>query len=168
MSATRRRATRSSERGRLLPTETVLGILQIVIAATAVGGGATLVLGSLLSFESEAIPPTSYLAGSPFTSYLVPGLVLALVVGGIHLAAFLLLVQRNPWRLLAAAIAGYALVIWIAVQMTIIPFSMLQVAYLAAGLAELGLVLLRLGILRPAAAVIADDAASNEDRRLTA
>ena len=51
--------------------------------------------------------------------------------------------------LLATVVAGYAAVIWIVVQMTIIPFSVLQAIYVALGLGEIGLVLLALGVLRP-------------------
>ena len=49
--------------------------------------------------------------------------------------------------LLMGAAAGYAALIWIFVQMTIIPFSVLQAVYFIAGAVELGLVMLLLGLL---------------------
>jgi hypothetical protein len=120
------------------------------VAATAFAGGIALVMGSLAPDLATVLsPPPDYLEGSPFGSYLVPGLVLALVLGGVHLVAFVLLARRHPRALLAAVVAGYAAVIWIVVQMTIIPFSVLQAVYVAMGLVEIGLVLLALGILRP-------------------
>lgn len=129
---------------------TALMIATGFVAVTAVAGGAALVTGSVAPDLATVLsPPAEYLAGSPFDSYLVPGLVLALVLGGVHLIAFLLLARRRPRALLATVVAGYAAVIWIVVQMTIIPFSVLQAIYVAAGLLEIGLVLLALGVLRP-------------------
>jgi hypothetical protein len=46
-------------------------------------------------------------------------------------------------------VAGVATLIWIFVQTMLIPFSVQQAVYVDAGLAELGLVLLGLGVLRP-------------------
>ena len=72
---------------------------------------------------------------------------LALVLGGLNAIAFVLLLQRRPSALLAAATAGYASIIWIFVQMMVIPFSFLQAVYFIAGAVELGLVMLLLGLL---------------------
>ena len=93
-------------------------------------------------------PPQAYLEGSPFSSYLVPGLLLAIVVGGTQAVAFLLGVTRSDLALLGSATAAMALLIWVFVQMMFIPFSFLQALYFAFGIAETGLVLLALGILR--------------------
>jgi hypothetical protein len=120
------------------------------VAVTALAGGVALVVGSLAPDLATVLsPPAEYLEGSPFGSYLVPGLVLGLVLGGVHVVAFVLLARRHPRALLAAVVAGYAAVIWIVVQMTIIPFSPLQAVYVVMGLVEIGLVLLALGVLRP-------------------
>lgn len=129
---------------------TALMITTGFVTVTAFAGGAALVTGSLAPELATVLsPPADYLEGSPFDSYVVPGLVLALVLGGVHLVAFVLLARRHPRALLATVVAGYAAVIWIVVQMTIIPFSVLQAIYVAAGLLEIGLVLLALGVLRP-------------------
>lgn len=117
------------------------------VAVTAVAGGAALCLGALApSLASVVSPPLTYLEGSPFTSYLVPGLLLAFVLGGIHATAFMMLLRRQRWGLLAGAVAGFTALIWIFVQMVFIPFSFLQVLYFAAGLAEVGLVMVLLGL----------------------
>jgi len=129
-------------------TRTTLLIVEAFVAVTAVAGGLALMLGALMPDLSTIItPPAEYLEGSPFSSYLVPGLVLALVLGGANAIAFVLLMQRRPSALFAAATAGYAALIWIFVQMMIIPFSVLQAVYFMAGAVELGLVLLLLGLL---------------------
>ena len=123
-------------------------VIEAFVAVTAFAGGTALVLGALLpGFASVITPPTEYLEGSPFSSYLVPGLVLALVLGGVNAIAFVLLLRRRPSASFAAAAAGYAALIWIFVQMTVIPFSLLQAVYFIAGAVELGLVMLRLGLL---------------------
>ena len=61
--------------------------------------------------------------------------------------AFILLRRRRPSALLASAAAGFAALIWIFVQMMLIPFSFLQAVYFIAGAVELGLVMLLLGLL---------------------
>lgn len=123
-------------------------VIEAFVAVTAFAGGTALVLGALLpDFSSVITPPTEYLEGSPFSSYLVPGLVLALVLSGVNAIAFVLLLRRRPSASFAAAAAGYAALIWIFVQMTVIPFSLLQAVYFIAGAVELGLVMLRLGLL---------------------
>lgn len=127
--------------------QTGLMMTQAFVAVTAIAGGSVLVVGALLPKMATVFsPPDEYLHGTPFASYLVPGLALAVVVGGLHAAAFILDLTRHSWRILAAATAGFALLIWIFVQMLYIPFSFLQAIYFAAGLAEMGFVMLTLGI----------------------
>jgi hypothetical protein len=123
-------------------------VVQALVGVTAVAGGAALILGTVNPELSTVMtPPAAYLEGSPFSSYLVPGLLLAVVVGGTQAIAFLLGLTRSPLGLPAAAAAAIGLLIWVFVQMVFIPFSFLQAVYFAFGIAEVGLVLLALGIL---------------------
>jgi hypothetical protein len=123
-------------------------VLQALVAVTAIAGGAALILGALdPELATLLTPPTAYLEGSPFSSYLVPGLLLAIVVGGTQAVAFLLGVTRSDLDLLGAAAAAIGLLIWVFVQMMFIPFSFLQALYFGLGIAETGLVLVALGIL---------------------
>lgn len=125
-------------------------IVQGFVALTAFAGGIALIVGSLNpELGGVIVPPQEFLEGSPFRSFVIPGLLLAVILGGVHLVAFLMLVRRQRWAHFAAAAAGSAALIWIFVQMVYIPFSVLQAVYFACGLAELGLVLLGLGVLRP-------------------
>lgn len=124
-------------------------LLTAFVALTALAGGAVLATSALVpDWQTVLSPPVSYLEGSPFDSYLLPGLALGAVLGGVHLVSFVLLLRRSRWAILSMTVAGYAALIWIFVQMIYIPFSFLQAVYIAAGLAELGLVLLALGVLR--------------------
>jgi hypothetical protein len=92
--------------------------------------------------------PLSWLVGSPFGSYLGPGLILLLIVGGTQALAVLLQHRSSPWYPAAAAVAGFGMVIWIVVELIILPgYSVLHTLYLAAGLLQLILVLLGLGVL---------------------
>jgi hypothetical protein len=129
-----------------------LGLLvtTLVVGLTALAGGAALIVGSLeASLATVLSPPVGYLEGSPFDSYLIPGVILGVVLGGVHLAAFVLVWRRHDRWVLAAAIAAFDVLIWIFVQMAFIPFSFLQAFYFAFGLAEAGLVMLALGVLIP-------------------
>lgn len=125
----------------------LLLIVQGFIALTALAGGTALVLGAVVpSLATVLSPPVDYLVGSPFSSYLVPGLLLGLVLGGLHVVAFVMLLRRTRWSLVASAVVAFDTMIWIFVQMIVIPFSFLQAIYFAAGLAEFGLLLLILGL----------------------
>ena len=126
----------------------VLGVLHLVVALTAVAGGLTLVIGTLIGDTSGVlVPAADYLTGSPFPNYLVPGVLLAAVVGGTQaLAGILTLLDRAGWPV-GSAVASFGLAIWVFVQMTIIPFSFLQAVYFAFALGEIGLLLAAYGIL---------------------
>jgi hypothetical protein len=133
----------------------VLLVVQGFVAVTAVAGGVALVLGATIpALHTMLVPPDQYLQGTPFSGYLVPGILLAVVLGGIHILAFVALLRRWTGHVLLAACAAFATLIWIFVQMVFIPFSFLQAVYFVAGLAEAGLVMAMLGILsrRPATA----------------
>jgi len=53
----------------------ILFVASVFVAFTAIGGGVTLATG-MDKFPAE------WLTGTPFRSYLIPGLILAVVVGG--------------------------------------------------------------------------------------
>ena len=125
-------------------------VLQAFVAVTACAGGVVLILGSVNpAWSSVLVPPLDYLEGSPFTSYLVPGLLLLVLVAGVHAVAFVVMISDSSWDNTIAAAGGFACVIWIGVQMVFIPFSFLQALYFTVGLVELGVTMVRLGILEP-------------------
>lgn len=88
--------------------------------------------------------PLEWLAGSPFTSYVDPGLILGIVVGGTQLAGLITLLLRHERAPELAALAGIVMMGWIVVEVLIvgsIPGIMrnLQIACFLLGLAEVGL-----------------------------
>ncbi len=78
----------------------------------------------MLGSRGEIIPlPLSALKGSPFQTYLAPGLILFLVLGLGPLAAALLAWRRHPIAPIAAVGVGVALLIWMAVEIAIVGYS---------------------------------------------
>jgi hypothetical protein len=84
---------------------------------------------------SIGLPP-GWIEGTPFGSYLIPGLYLLLVNGVGMLVLAALILRRHwiaPWL---TAILGVGLIIWILVQLLVMPETMiLQWIFLATGTA---------------------------------
>jgi hypothetical protein len=119
-----------------------------VLAGILAFGALSSFAGAVLAifFDAGGAPP-EYLEGSVFTSFLVPGLVLGVVVGGTQLAGAVTLLMRRRSGIVLAAVGGFGMIIWIFVEIAIIrEYSWLQTAYFAVGIAELVLVLALLGI----------------------
>ncbi len=95
-------------------------LLEILLSVGALGGGLVLVIAP----RGEIMPPPlSALAGSPFDTYLVPGLILFGVLGLGPLAAAGLAWVRHPLAPTAAFVVGAGLLIWVAVEVAIIGYS---------------------------------------------
>jgi hypothetical protein len=119
-----------------------LAVVAAFCALSAVGGAGAMLLTDGLGM------PLSILDSSPFTSFVIPALVLLFVVGGTQSLALVQLLRHRAPALLCSAVAGFGLVIWIYVETVIIRgFSALQGIYLVPGLLELALVLALLGIV---------------------
>lgn len=125
---------------------TGLGVLQVLIGLGAVGGGLALVLepsGSNLGI------PLEVLKSSPFSTFLVPGIVLLIVNGFGSLVGATASFTRY-WRAGEIAIAlGLFLVAWIMFQVYwFAAFHWLHALYLSIGLLELVLGWLLRKVLR--------------------
>jgi hypothetical protein len=110
-------------------------VLEVLLSLGALGGGFVLILAP----RGEIMPlPLSALAGSPFDTYLGPGLILFSVLGLGPLVAARVAWLRHPLAPVAAFIVGVALLIWVAVEIAIIGYSNeppLQAIYLTLGAA---------------------------------
>lgn len=82
---------------------------------SAIAGGIGLVSGGLPL-------PLSWLAGSPFDSYRIPGLILLVVLGVVPMAVLYGLWRRRYWGWLGALFVGVALIIWIVVEVMIVGY----------------------------------------------
>lgn len=119
---------------------TLLVVLLIFGAVSAFCGA---VLG--IVFNGAGVP-LEHLAGTPFSSFVVPGLILGVVVGGTQLAAAVAVLRHNHRAPLMAAVAGFGMMIWIYTELVLIGYSWLQSVYFGLGIVELILVLALLGI----------------------
>jgi hypothetical protein len=107
--------------------------LELILSIGAVAGGLMLMLAP----RGEIIPlPLSALAGSPFDTYFVPGLILFGVLGLGPLVAARLVWLRHPFAPAAEFVVGASLVTWVGVEVAIIGYSAeppLQAIYLVLG-----------------------------------
>lgn len=116
----------ASDRPRRPAALWILLVLLLIQGLGGIAGGLSLTLkpdGSVMGM------PTSILDGSPFSDFLVPGLILLLVLGVLPLVAVVGLWLGARWAWYAAVAVGCALMIWILVEITMIPFSWLQPAF---------------------------------------
>jgi hypothetical protein len=94
-----------------------LVLLEAFVAVGAIGGGLCLLTGA---FNFRQGIPLVWLAGTPFSDYTIPGLILLIVVGGgMLIAAATQFVQRE-WAVLLSAAMGLIMIGWIIVEVAII------------------------------------------------
>jgi hypothetical protein len=132
-STARHPAARRGSTSRRLPGLARLAIvLEILLGIGAVGGGSLFVLapdGHLLGL------PLNMLAGTPFHSFLVPGLLLFTFVGVAPLAAAAITARKLAIGPFAALAVGVTLMTWITVEMVLFAgsTSLLWAFYLVLG-----------------------------------
>jgi len=111
----------------------LLATLCLVTGLTAILGGVELALapdGSLIGL------PLSLLRYSPFADFLVPGLLLAGVVGVINTLAGILVLARKPAAGGEALVGGVAMATWIGVEIALLrSFHWLHGLYMALAVA---------------------------------
>lgn len=83
--------------------------LEVVIGLGAFIGGSSLIIGTLQL-------DTTLLRGTPFNSYVIPGIVLVTVVGGSMLAAAITEIAHKKIADLLSEYAGMVLVGWILLE----------------------------------------------------
>jgi hypothetical protein len=107
--------------------------VQVVTAFMAIPVG----LGMIL--EPEGAPlglPQAWIDATPFGSWLIPGLFLFAMNGVGQLVAALLIVIRHPLAPWLTGALGVGLMIWIVVQVLMMPFHPLQPTMFAVGAIE--------------------------------
>jgi hypothetical protein len=110
-----------------------LGTLELLVGIGAVLGGGALIAapgGTLLRM------PLSLVEKTPFRTFLIPGIVLCVFVGGSSTAAGWLVIRRRASSPAWAIAAGAILIGWIASEMAMIGYlHWAQAAYLGCGIA---------------------------------
>ena len=110
-----------------------LVVLEAFLGVTAVIGG----VGLLLGWEKA---PVSQLQGSPFGSYLIPGLALMVLVGGSAIVAAAAVWRGQKFGALASAVSAAMILGFEVVEYAVIGYqSGLQVFYVLVGFAILAL-----------------------------
>lgn len=118
-------------------------LLLILLAVTALYGG-----WMLMTVPHDLGAKPEWLAGSPFKGYFVPGLILFLLNGLFPLficfglwarpawawANVLNIYSDRHWAWTYSLFSGIILMIWITVQLTMVPSFWLQPLFLAVGL----------------------------------
>lgn len=111
-----------------------------VLGAILAFGALNALAGGYYGLSGAKGVPTEWLAGSPFSSYFVPGLVLFVVVGGSLTMATIAVFARWRSSRVVALGAGSIVLAWLAVQVSIIGFvSWMQPVTAIAAVAVLGL-----------------------------
>ena len=92
-----------------------LAVIEACIGLGAIGGGIALLIGAMGQWL-----PVAFLQGTPFSDYIIPGLILTVVVGGgMLLAAATQFIQRE-WAVLLSAAMGLIMIGWEIVEVAII------------------------------------------------
>jgi hypothetical protein len=116
---------------RLPVARRALVIVLSIVTANAIGGG-------IYALRGAAGVPVEWLAGSAFSSYVVPGLILMIAVGGTSALAAVALLAHHRRGFDLAKLAGWVLVTWMVEQLVIIGFvSWLQPVTMVAAAAIL-------------------------------
>ena len=116
-----------------------LVLVDAFVALAAVGGGLALVFGM-----EAARFPLSWLDGTPFADYTIPGLILTVVVGGSAAAATVVTLRGAHQGGRASVVAGAILVAWIVGEILVFTgdgevISPTEVFFTGAGIAMIAL-----------------------------
>jgi len=105
--------------------------IELIVGLCAVAGGVALIRGGIKI-------PIEWLAGTPFHSYVMPGLILFFAVGGSYLAAAYAILGRCQSARFTSQLAGGILAIWVITQIAIIGYlGWMHLLFLIFGLATL-------------------------------
>jgi hypothetical protein len=110
-----------------------LGVLEVLVGIGAIAGG-----GALAAAPSGAVlkMPLSLLQGTPFLTFLIPGLLLCFVVGGSNVIAGWLALRQRRSAPAFGMLAGAILTAWITTQIALIGYrNPIQTVYLLCGFA---------------------------------
>lgn len=106
-------------------TARLLSVFLFVIGLSALYGGYAIVYTDVMQF------PPDLLTTTPFDTFVIPGLILAFIVGGTQFIAAVLLWVRHKFMYEATAVAGFCLLIWMIAEVYMIPsHHFVQVIYL--------------------------------------
>jgi hypothetical protein len=133
---TRERSRRGRRRSALGPRERALVGVELATGAMALLGGTLLAVrpdGSLLQADLSA------LASSPFPDYRLPGVLLAVLVGGGFVATGVWQARRAPFARELSVVAGAGIVLFEGAELLWLGFQPLEAVFAAVGVTVLAL-----------------------------
>jgi hypothetical protein len=108
------------------PAVWFLMLLLLIQALGGIAGGASLSIrpdGSIMKM------PLSYLSGSPFSDYLIPGICLLLILGILPLVVLVGVWRADTWAWYGAFTVGCGLIIFEIVEFSVIGYNWMQVLF---------------------------------------
>lgn len=120
----------------------LLIVLSFLNVLGCVGGWVYLVLAG-----APGMPVAEMMRPGTFDSFVIPGWILLVVVGGTQLLAGIVLLRRRASAPFWSAVAGFAMLIWIYVEVVLMTGTApLHHIYFAVGLVQVGCTLALLGV----------------------
>jgi hypothetical protein len=123
-----------------------IGVQEVFIALSAIGGGIALLLGTyqdgiLIEAGGNARFPLEWLRNTPFSDYTIPALLLTISVGGSSLLTAILVWTSREVGVIASMAAGLVLAGYIVVEVVMLGqgISWVESLYLGLGLLICGL-----------------------------
>ena len=92
----------------------LLAILLLFTGVISVASGAVMIVTNGMGM------PLEWLEGTAFTSYLVPGLILLIIIAGVTMLAGIMLLKSKKGAHEAAAASGFGLLIWLFTEMYVL------------------------------------------------
>jgi len=128
------------------PIRSTIGVLEALIALSAIAGGIVLLLGTyqngvLIEAGGRGRFPLAWLHDTPFSDYTIPALILAIGVGGSSLVAATTIFTGRAVGVLASLGAGLIMAGYIVGEVVMLKqgISWIEVLYFGLGLAIFGL-----------------------------
>lgn len=113
-------------------------VVHLIVGIGALAGGLACILDPIEPLGS----PASLLDGSPFSTYLIPGLVLFTLFGIGNIVGAVMALLRHQWHGYLLGLLGGTMMIWIVVQVIIIEAVVfLHVLFFCIGLLQVTLLL---------------------------
>ena len=109
-------------------------VIRYLLGAFLIFGAINAFAGGYYGLSGATGVPLEWLAGSPFSDYFIPSLILFVVVGGAFSFAATAVLMRSRLGRVSAFAAGTVVLVWIGVQLAIIGYvSWMQPTTLLAG-----------------------------------
>lgn len=97
-------------------------MIRYLLGALLTFGAINAFAGGYYGLSGAKGVPLEWLAGSPFSDYFIPSLILLVVVGGAFSVAAIAVFMRSRLARVSAYAAGTVVLVWIGVQLAIIGY----------------------------------------------